>query len=70
MVSRILFNTVVQAVLIFGLEKWVLTPRMEQTMGSFQYRVARRITGRHPMIQEERGWDYPPLAVVMDEVEF
>ena len=38
-------NVVVQAVLVFGSETWVLTPRMGQSLGSFQHRVARQITG-------------------------
>ena len=40
-------KSVAQAVLLFGAEMWVLTPRMEQALDSFQHRVARRLTGRH-----------------------
>ena len=39
-------NTVTQAVLLFGAETWVLTPRMERALSSFQHRVVERITGR------------------------
>ena len=45
--SGMFFKSVVQAVLIFGSETWVLTPRMERALGHFQQRVAQRITGRH-----------------------
>ena len=38
------FKAVVHVVLLFGSETWVLTPRMEQAMSSFQHRVARHIT--------------------------
>ena len=34
--------------MIFGLETWVLTARMEKALDSFQSRFARRITGRQP----------------------
>ena len=44
-------KSVVQAVLLFGLEAWVLTPHMERALGSFQHRVVQRITGRQPMRQ-------------------
>ena len=44
--SGLLFEGVVQAVLIFGAEMWVLTPRMEWAMSSFQHRVAQRKTVR------------------------
>ena len=44
--SGMFFKAVVQAVLIFGLETWVLTPRMGRALESFQHRVARWITGR------------------------
>ena len=44
------FKAVTQAVLLFGVETWVITPRMERALSIFQHRVARRITGRHPRI--------------------
>ena len=37
---------VVQAVLIFGLETWVVTPHMEKDLGRFQDQVARWMKGR------------------------
>ena len=42
--SEFFYKAVAQAVLLFGAETWVLTPRMEQVLDSFQHRVARRIT--------------------------
>ena len=53
---RIFFKALVQAVLIFGSEIWVLTPRMGRSLGIFQRRVARRVTGRHTRIREEGVW--------------
>ena len=51
-VSGHFFKAVVQAVLIFGAETWVLTPRAERSLGSFQHRVERQLTGRQ---QSRRG---------------
>ena len=47
-ISGIFFKVVVQAVLLFGLEVWVMILRMGRSLGSFQNRVARRITGSQP----------------------
>ena len=49
------FKAVTQAVFLFGAETWVLTPRMERALSSFQHRVERRLTGRHP--RRQGGWD-------------
>ena len=55
------FKTVVQAVLLFGTEAWVLNPRMEQALDSFQHGAARRITGRQPWRRGDGRWAYPTL---------
>ena len=51
------FNAVVQAGFIFGLETWVLTPRMVQALGIFHQGLARRITWIQPQKWEDGGWD-------------
>ena len=45
--SGLFFKAVIQAVLLFGSETWVLTPRMEGALGSVQHRVAQQMTGSH-----------------------
>ena len=50
-VSGNFYKAVAQAVLLFGAETWLITPRMEQALDSFQHRVARRLTGRQPKIR-------------------
>ena len=47
----------VQAVLIFGSDMWVLTPRMGHALGSFQQGVVRHITGRQTSKLKEGGWE-------------
>ena len=44
-VSRSFYIYVIQQVLLFGAESWVLTKRMESALDAFQGRVARRLTG-------------------------
>ena len=39
-------KAVAQAVLLFGAETLVLTPRVERALSSFQHRFARRLTRR------------------------
>ena len=47
-VSLHFYKAVLQAVLLFGEETWVLAPRMDRALDRFQHRSAQRITGRHP----------------------
>ena len=64
------FKAVKQAVLLFGVETWVLTPNMERALSSFQHRVARRLTGRQPRQRGGGILSYPPLEEAMEEVGF
>ena len=63
------FKAVIQAVLLFGEETWVLNPSMDLSLDSFQNRAARRLTGRQLCRREDRLWEYPPLKEVMRERE-
>ena len=64
-VSRAFYIAVTQAVLLFGSETWVLSPRMEKALDSFQSRVARNSTGRQPWRRKDGSWTYPPMAGIM-----
>ena len=64
-VSGKFFKAVVQVVLLFGAETWVLTPRIEQALESFLHVAARRITRRQPRRGGEGQWTYPPLKESM-----
>ena len=57
-VSGHFYTAVLQAVLLFGAETWLLTPRMEWDLDSFQHRVARRLTRRLLMRRGGGSWDY------------
>ena len=47
-VSGSFFKGVVQQVLLFGAETWVVTPMMERGLSTFIHVAARRLTGRQP----------------------
>ena len=55
-VSGYFFKAVTQAVLLFGVDTWVITPRMEWALSSFRHRVERKITGRQQRIQGGGSW--------------
>ena len=44
----VLFKAVVQTVMLFGAETWVMTPHIGRALEGFQHRVTRQITGRNP----------------------
>ena len=69
-VSGNIFKAVTHAVLLFGAETWVITPRMERALSSFQHRVARRLTGRKLSIPGGGSWEYPSLEEEMVESGF
>ena len=48
-----LYVAVVQAVLLFGSETWVLTPRLEKALEGFHHRASRRMAGMVPKRQPD-----------------
>ena len=63
-----IYLALVQLVLLYRSDKWVLTPRMKRLLGRFHRKVACRITGRQTWKGQDRGWFYPPLEDVSVEV--
>ena len=63
-VSGKFFKAVVQAVLIFGLETWMMTSRMRQDLRGLQNRVSQWIMLRQLRQRPESRWEYPPLGGV------
>ena len=57
----------VQAVLVYGSEMWILTPQMVRTLRVFCYRVAHQIMGWTPHKKSEGGRFYLPLEVSIQE---
>ena len=59
------YVAVVQAVLLFGFETWVLTPWLEKHLEGFHHGVAWRMAVMGPKCQQDRAWVYPPIGEVL-----
>ena len=66
-VSGFFFKAVVQAVLLFRAETWVVTPRMGKALGGFQTQVVIRLTGRILWRTPDRRWRYTSAAAAREE---
>ena len=62
------FKAVVQVVLLFGEETWVVPSFMGKYLGGFHTQVARRLTGRFPQRIQDKRWRYTSAA--MEEAGF
>ena len=60
-VSGSFFKGVVQQVLLFGAETWVVTPKMYRALSGFLHGAARRLTGRKARRERYGEWYYPSL---------
>ena len=56
---------VVQAVLMFGSNKWVLTPRLEKALTGFHHQSKWRMTGMGPRRWPDGMWVYPPIGAAL-----
>ena len=50
-----LFKALVQAIFLFGLEKWVATPQIIRTLEGFHHRAVRQMTGKQPQSKPNVG---------------
>ena len=57
----------VQQVLLFGAETWVVSPIMERALSAFIHGAARWLTGRQPWRGRDGKWSYPSLEGAMKE---
>ena len=62
-----IFVAVVQEVIIYRSDMWLMTPRIGRVLGGFHHRVARRMTGRQPRRGRCGTWVYPLLEDAMAE---
>ena len=56
---------VVQVVLLFGSETWVLTPRLEKSLEGFHHRAVWRMAGMGPKRQCDGTWVYKPIEAAL-----
>ena len=55
------YLAMVQSVLLFSAETWVVTLQIVRLLGSFHHKVERRMVVIQPQRRTEGSWDYPPL---------
>ena len=60
-IAGMFYKAVVQTVLLYGCESWVLSKSMDKVLAGFHHRIARQLSGctakrRHGV------WEYPPIA--------
>ena len=65
-VSGFFFKAMIQAVLLFGAETWVVTPCMGKALGGFQTQVERRLTGQIPWRTPDGTWKYTLAAAARE----
>ena len=59
---------VVQFLLLYGSETWVMKLHIGRVLGRFNHRVDLRLTGRQPRRGRDGVWVYPLLEDAMEEV--
>ena len=64
------FKAVVQSMLLFGVETWVVTPRMVQVLAGFQYQVVRRMTGQLTRWISDGICEYTSTEAIREEAGF
>ena len=67
-VSGYFYNAVVQSVLLYGAETWVLTDPLIRRLDAFHHGVARQITGRRARFcRATSEWLATPIAEVLQQ---
>ena len=69
-VSGLFFKAVIQAVLLFRTETWVVTLRMGKALGGFQTKVVIRLTGQIPRRTTDGTWKYTSAAAAKEAAGF
>jgi Reverse transcriptase (RNA-dependent DNA polymerase) len=64
-IMSIFYKVIIQSVLLYGSESWVLTDRMQTRLNSFHHRCARYITGRH-ITMKDNVWTYPDTKSTLE----
>ena len=62
-ISGNLYKAVVQSILLYGSETWVLTTPMVKVLAGFHHRVIRQIAGMLPKYDARTyKWSKPPIS--------
>ena len=73
-ISGNFYKAIVQAILLFCLDTWVMKPRIGRTLGRSHHRVVRHTAGINTKRYTTRRWEYQPpnaaiLTVGLDKVD-
>jgi hypothetical protein len=64
------YKAVVQSVLLYGSETWVVTPAILQVLQGFHHWIARQITGMRPRFcPRTETWSKPPIAEALEAAD-
>ena len=63
-----LYVAVVQGLLFFRLDMWVVTPFLEKSLTGFHHRAVWRMVGMGPKLQLKGKWIYLPIRVALETV--
>ena len=61
------YITIVQSVLLYGYESWVIDKSSWNRLKSFHMRCARHIAGRHIRFLSDDTWEYPSSTGVLED---
>ncbi len=65
-ISGMFYKAIVQTVLLFSSETWVVTPTLLQQLESFHHAAVRQIAGKRATLDVRTGvWKWPPLDGAM-----
>ena len=53
------YMAIVQAVLLYGADLWVITEKNWKKLRSFHNHALRHMTGKHIIKKDENTWEYP-----------
>ena len=63
--QAMMYNVVVQTVLIYGCESWVVKGVMMMVLEGFHHIVARRLAGLMARRGKNGEWEWPPVATAL-----
>ena len=61
------YKAVVQSILLYGCETWVISSQVLRVLEGFHHRVARSLSGKRPYyLPAEDQWVYPPIEEALE----
>lgn len=65
-VLAIFYKVIIQSILLYGSESWVINNIMIERLNAFHRRCARFITGRHIRMLDDSTWVYPSTTKTLE----